>query len=123
MEKFEEIQKLQELKEKGAITEVEFETEKSKILNSDNVKDDKQINELTEKKVRIVNVIYGVMIFFLICLILNGLGEYARNSGVTSYYIQARADAKKQMIIYSMVSILVTVIYKWLISYFRKDEK
>lgn len=38
MDKYEQLQKLQELKENGTMTDAEFESEKAKILNGNNNK-------------------------------------------------------------------------------------
>lgn len=51
MGKYEELEKLQKLKEDGILTEQEFETEKQKILNEDNSTEKKEAEKKeTEKK-------------------------------------------------------------------------
>jgi hypothetical protein len=63
MGKYEELDKLQKLKESGTITEAEFETEKSKVLN-----EEKQ--GLTKKQ---KNVLTGVLTIVIIVGVIAGL--------------------------------------------------
>lgn len=91
MEKYEKIEQLQKLKENGAISEKEFEAEKSKILN-------KQINPKIKKHLTTLICIIAVVAFIGgIQLIVNNANksssEYARsvvedslNSNTTNKY-------------------------------------
>lgn len=126
MEKFEELRSLQELKEKGVITEQEFETEKSKILNNGNAKQNNN-NELPEKKIKIINVIYGFLMFFSVIFEINlfdQLLHVGETGSHTAFAIQEQTSELKMNIIVGIVIIcVITFIWKKLISYFRKDEK
>ena len=57
MGKIEDLEKLQELKEAGTLSEEEFETEKYKVLNSDN---DKLNNDEKSSKRALVGFILGL---------------------------------------------------------------
>lgn len=120
MEKFEDLKKLQELKEKGVISEQEFEIEKTKILRNDNVKSNN--DELPEKKIRIMNVIYGVVMFCLVMYEINALNNYL-HSGETYYGRQMVSEYKMSLVVGIIIMCVVTFIWKSLISYFRKNEK
>ena len=72
MEKFEELEKLQNLKSNGTITEEEFEIEKYKILN--NTSDNKKV-KTGNKKSAIISIVLGLImmaggIFFVIDALL-----------------------------------------------------
>lgn len=126
MEKFENLQRLQELKEKGVITEQEFETEKSKILNSDNTINANQSNdELPEKKIRIINVIYGFLMFFSVIFEINlfdQLLHVGETGSHTAFAIQEQTSELKMNIIVGIVIIcIVTFIWKKIIAHFKKN--
>lgn len=72
MEKFEELEKLQNLKSNGIITEEEFEIEKHKILN--NTSDNTKV-KTGNKKSAIISIVLGLImmaggIFFVIDALL-----------------------------------------------------
>ena len=131
MKKFEDLQRLQELKEKGVITEQEFEIEKSKILNNGNAKqnnnNNNNNNELSEKKIKIINVIYGFLMFFSVIFeinLFNQLLHVGETGSHTAFSIQEQTSELKMNIIVGIVIIcVITFIWKKLISYFRKNEK
>ncbi len=62
MTKYEELEKLQKLKESGTITEMEFEQEKQKILNS---KVNEENNKIKRSKIFFIITIIGVIITIL----------------------------------------------------------
>lgn len=72
MEKFEELEKLQNLKSNGTITQEEFEIEKQKILN--NTSDNTKV-KTRNKKSAIISIVLGLImmaggIFFVIDALL-----------------------------------------------------
>ncbi len=80
-----------------------------------------EFEELKEKKTRIINVVYGCIMFCLIIYVLNGAGEYFRASGVTDYYVQLRLEAKNQIFIGVIVIFLITVVWRMIISRLKKS--
>ena len=84
MEKFENLQRLQELKEKGVITEQEFETEKSKILNSDNVTNNKA--KTNKKNENVFTVCVGLIIGIIVIVLLMKMGKSAAMNDLSKNY-------------------------------------
>lgn len=83
MSKVDDLEKLLELKEKGALTEEEFEQEKLKLLN-DNIDTNKQINN----KKKIINK--KLMFIISIVLIILSISSFALSK---KYYHKAYYEA------------------------------
>lgn len=134
MGKYENLEELLKLKEKGVLTEEEFTKEKNKILNDNNdsndsndsndnkVMNNKQIDESVEKKIKIINVIYGVIMFFSIVFTYHAFYNYIF-SGETYYGRQMVSEYKIGLIVGIIIICATTALWKYIISKLRKNNK
>lgn len=98
MKKYEELEKLIELKENGILTEEEFETEKQKILNNNSKI---KIKQSKFKIFFILTIIFAVLTIISVCL-YNHFSDVADDAywgenGYDGYYL-AKLNYKSNLI-------------------------
>lgn len=90
MGKIENLQILQELKENGSITEVEFELEKSKILNGNNTTKNKTESKNNKKSKTVLSVCLAVIIGIVIVIVMINMFAQSAVDDINSNREKAR---------------------------------
>ena len=83
--KYEDLEKVLELKKKGIITEEEFEKEKKRILDntSHNSVDKENVANKTENKISSTKVVNGLLIFFAVIIVVGVVISIANNPNIS----------------------------------------